>query len=369
MLVIAALIIHDPLRRTVTIFSFHAAAGNWWAGRDLYVGPAGMNYLPHFAILFSPFHFLPLRVGEILWRCCAAAALGGGLWLLARELFGPEWERPFLWATIIAMPISLASLRNGNANAIFGGVTLLAIVALLQQRWWLAVGWMVLATAFKPLGIVLLLLASIYYMRVARRLPMALLVLAVFPFCFGSPDYVWGQYQSAWHDLRSCAAVTEHRFADFNGILRTFGAPLSPEASTIVRFLSGGATAIAWLWGARRLPTALRCLWLFALTTAYLMLFNPMTEENSYVILAPALGAWGTYFLFNAELAGRRLGWVIVFMSLCMALLPNILRPVFGNYFALFWHPFMTLVFLAALIHFIWREGSEKIYLQPATNP
>ena len=369
MLVIAAMVIHNPLKRTVTIFSFHAAAGNWWASRDLYVGPAGMNYLPHFAVLFSPFHYLPLRVGEILWRCCAATALAGGLWRLTREWFGVDWQRPFLWATIVAMPLSLASLRNGNANAIFGGVTLLAIVALLQQRWWQAVAWMVLATALKPLGIVLLLLASIYYLKVAWRLPLALLVLAIFPFCFGSPHYVWSQYQEAWHDLRSCAAVSEHRFADFNGILRTFGTPVSPEASTVVRFLSGCATALAWLWGARRLNPSLRCLWLYALTAAYLMLFNPMSEENSYVILAPALAAWGIYFLFNDDSPSRRLGWAIVCMSLSMALLPNILRPLFGNYFALFWHPTMALLFIAGLIHFISRPAEERLFLQPATRP
>lgn len=297
MLVIAGLVMHDPLSRTVTIDSYHKAAENWWAGQNLYAGPGGMNYLPHFAVLYSPFHFLPLRLSEILWRFCAAATLAGGLWRLARELFGPEFERPFLWATIAAAPLSVAALRNGNANAIFAGVTLLAVVATMQKRWWPAVGWMVLATALKPLGVVLLLLAALYYAPVARRLPAAILGLAIFPFFFGSPAYVVAQYREAWHNLRACAAVSEHRFADLNGILRTVGAPLSAGASTLVRVLAGGATAIFWLWGARALCPRLRGLWLYALTAGYLMLFNPMTEENSYVILAPSLGAWGAWFL------------------------------------------------------------------------
>jgi hypothetical protein len=369
MLVIAALVIHNPLKHTVTMASYHFSAENWWAGRNLYVGPAGMNYLPHFAVLYSPFHFLPLRLSEILWRFCAAAILAGGLWRLARELFGAEFERPFLWATIIAMPLSLAALRNGNANAIFGGVTLLAIVATLQKRWWLAMAWMVLATALKPLGVVLLLLASLYYAPVARRLPAAFLGLAIFPFFFGSPDYVLAQYREAWQNLRACAVVSEHRFADLNGLLQTLGAPLSPGALTVVSFLSGGVTALAWLWGARRLPPALRCLWLYALATAYLMLFNPMNEENSYVILAPALGAWGACFLFSDEPGGRRLGWAIVCMALGMVLLPNLLRPLFGNDFALFWHPLMTLLFLAALIQFISRVRGEELCPQPAAYP
>jgi len=263
----------------------------------------------------------------------------------------------------------MPALRNGNANAIFGGVTLLAMAAILQKRWWLAMCWMLLATAFKPLGIVLLLLASMHYAPVARRLPAALVGLALFPFFFGSPDYVLAQYQAAWQNLRACAAVTDHRFADLNGILRTFGMPLSPGASTSIRFLAGGATALAWLWGARRLRPALCCLWLYALATAYLMLFNPMNEKNSYVILAPALGAWAVCFLFNDEPGARRLGWAVVAIALCMGFLPNILWPWFGSYFALFWLPLMTLVFLAALVHFISRAESEKICLQPATLP
>jgi hypothetical protein len=369
MLVIAALVIHNPLKHTVTMGSYHLSAENWWARRNLYVGPSGMNYLPHFAVLYSPFHFLPLRCSEILWRFCAAATLAGGLWLLARELFGSEAERPFLWATILAMPLCMGALRNGNANAIFGGITLLAIVATLQKRWWLAVGWMVLATALKPLGIVLLLLASIYYAPVVRRLPAALLGLALFPFFFGSPDYVLGQYREAWRNLRACAAVTEHRFADLNGILRTLGTPLSPAPSTLIRVLAGVITALAWLWGARRLDPVLRCLWLYALTTAYLMLFNPMNEANSYVILAPALGAWGAWFLFSEEVGRRRLGWGVALMALSMGLLPNILRPLFGNYFALFWHPCMTILFIAILLHFIFWSGGEKLCPQPLADP
>ena len=141
----------------------------------------GMNYLPHFAVLFSPFHFLPLWLGEVLWRFCAAATLAGGLWQLMRALFRSEPERPFFWATLLTMPLCMTSLRNGNANAIFGGVTLLAAVALLNRRWWLAIGLMALATAIKPLGIVLLLLAPIVYGPLRWRLPVALLGPGGFP--------------------------------------------------------------------------------------------------------------------------------------------------------------------------------------------
>jgi hypothetical protein len=367
-LVVAVMVALNPAHRTVTLDCYHFAAGNWWVGKNLYAGPQGMNYLPHFAVLFSPFHALPLRLGEVLWRLCAAATLVGGLWQLVLTLFRAEPNRPFFWATLVTMPLCMTSLRSGQANAIFGGVTLLAVAAILNRRWWLAIGLMALATALKPLGIVLLFLAPVVYVPLRWRLPLAVLGLAVFPFLFASPAYVSSQYHAAWHNLQSCAVLTERRFADINGILRTFGTAISPGVSKLVRVLAGGFTAALWWWSARRLREPLRGLWLYALVTAYLMLFNPMNEENSYGILAPALGAWAAFFLFSPQARDSRYrGWVIVVMALTMGLLPNIVRPLFGNHFALFWHPSMTIIFLALLSYFVWRLAPPAD--EPVTAP
>jgi hypothetical protein len=359
MVVVSVMVALKPLHRSVTM-SYHGATANWWAGKDIYVGPAGMNYLPHFAILYSPFHFLPLPVGEVLWRCCAAAALGGGLWYLVRAVFRSHRERPFLIATLVAMPLCMLSLRNGNANAQFGGVVLWSVIALLNERWWAAAGLMVLATAVKPLGIVLILLAPLCYGPLRGRLPVALLGLALFPFLFGSPAYVWSQHREAWSNLQQCAVVTENRFADINGLLRTFGTEFNPGASKLVRVLAGGLTAVLWWWGARGLPRRVAGLWFYALATAYLMLFNPMNEANSYVILAPALGVWAAFFLCDTEETSRRgFGWALLVMGLTMGLLPNIVYHWLGNYFSLFWHPCMTIVFLVLLTVAVWKSTSQ----------
>ena len=355
MVVIAALVIHAPMSHTVTNGSYHPCAKAWWEGKSLYVGPSGMNYLPHFAILFTPFDLLPYTASEIVWRWCAALALASGLWQLTRELFPEETDRAFLWATILTVPLSLGALRNGNANAIFGGVTLLAIVAIMRKRWWVAAGWMALAVGLKPIGIVLFLLAGIYYVPLMWRLALAFAGLVVFPFLFASPAYVQSQFIDAAHNLQQCSAVSEHRFADLNGILRTFGTELPPGASTIVRVVSGALTAVLWLWGAWRLRAPWRELWLYALAAAYLMVFNPMTEANSYVIVAPAFAAWTVGLLFRTDAPRRALGWVIGAMVLSMAILPNPLRPLFHNSFALFWHPAITILFVAVLAWYVAR--------------
>jgi hypothetical protein len=361
MIVIAILVFAQPKNRTVMPL-YHEAANNWWAGHDLYKGPKGMNYLPHFAVLFSPFNLLPLRICDTLWRCCAAAMLAGGIWRIVRIQFGAAAERPFLWATLMAMPLCMNALRNGQANATFAGVILLAIVAILEQRWWWATLLMMLAVAVKPLGIVLVLLAPVVYAPLRWRLPIGLIGLVAFPFFFGPTDYVIAQHRAAFANLESCAEVTEHRFADINGILRTFGTPLPAEASKILRVLAGGVTLGLWWLGARRLREPARGLWLYGLTTAYLMLFNPMNEENSYVILAPALALWGVSFLFGQRgVVPRSLGWCFAVMTWTMALMPNLLWPLFRNKFALFWHPLMTIFFVALLsFYFLRFENPSK---------
>jgi hypothetical protein len=358
MLVIGVIVALNPMSSTVSLGSYHPAAANWWARKSLYVGPQGMNYLPHFAILFTPFHLLPFWLAEVAWRFCMAATLVVGLWRLTRALFGAEAERPFLWATLVTMPLCMTSLRFGNANAVLGGVILLAVAATLERRWWWAAGWMALATAIKPLGIVLMLLAPLVYAPLRWRLAAAFLGLALFPFLFGSPAYVWSQHREAWTNLQACAVVTAHRFADINGLLRTFGTEFSPRASQAARVLAGALTAALFWLGARRRRGPLPGLWLYALATAYLMLFNPMNEENSYAILAPALGGWSAFLLFSPEAQPARwLGWACALIAWSMGFLPNALWPLFHNYFALFWHPFMTIVFVGLLGAFIWRTA------------
>src|SRR5207244_3147947 len=155
MLIISVMAIHNlshkPWNHTVTGL-YHEASADWWAGKDLYHGPAGMNYLPAFAIVFKPFQALPVPVGDVLWRISAAV--------------------------------------------------------------------MALALAVKPLGLVLLMLAPVVYAPLRWRLAVAMAGFVLFPFLFAPPGYVVEQHRSFSANIKACAEVTEHRFADINGILR-----------------------------------------------------------------------------------------------------------------------------------------------------
>jgi hypothetical protein len=360
MLVIFVLVAHNPQKRTVTLV-YHDASANWWARQDLYSGLDGMHYLPHFAVLFSPFHGLSLPFGDILWRGVAALLLAGGIWRLAQQQFGEGAMRAFLLASVVALPLSLPALRNGQANALFAALLLQAAAATAGAKWGRATLWMILALAVKPLGIVLVLLAPVVYSQLRWRVAVGLIALALFPFLFAETDYALAQHRSLVENLQACATVTEHRFADINGIIRSFGGELPLGGSKAIRALAAGFTLGLWYFGARRLIEPTRSLWLLTLTAAYLMLFNPMNEANSYVIIAPAFGLWtAIFFGWRPE---PRIGWLIAGIALSMGCLPNLLRPFFDNGFALFWHPVMTIVSMVLLASVVWRQK----WLTPAS--
>ncbi len=345
LLVISVMVGLRPLNRTVTPL-YHEAAANWWSRQPLYQGPSGMNYLPPFALLFTPFHLLPLVVADILWRWTAAAGLAGGLWLMLRRTTDTSAVRAFALISLAVAPLTMAALRNGQANAHFAAALLLAAAGLAHGRWWLATVFLALSLAIKPLGLAALGLAIMVFPPVGWRLALGTLVLLLLPFACAPTGYVHTQDADAWRNLSQCAVVTEHRFADLNGLLRTFGAPLAGTASLLVRGLAGLAFAAGCWFAGRRLSSSSQALLWLAAAAAYLMLFNPMTEANSYVILAPALGLWAWHF---AETGRPRLAWTLAAMLLSMGLLPNLLRPWLGNAFALAWHPAMTLVFLGVV--------------------
>ena len=139
---------------------------------------------------------------------------------------------------------------------------------------------------------------------------------------------------------------------------------MPPRLATAVRALAGLVTLTLWWRGAKRLTQPRQAMWLHALAAVYLMLFNPMNEANSYVILAPALAFWTTSWLADPVTASR--GWVLAAMILAMGLLPNLVRPLFGNHFALICHPAITLIFGVLLTLQIWRPAGSAASANPA---
>jgi hypothetical protein len=347
---IAVIVAGNPYRHTVTLI-YHKAVASWWAHQAVYTGPAGFNYLPFFLPLFGLFAWLPFVVCDILWRWAALAGLGFGLWGCCGLMAATDRWRAFAVVTVLSLPICLGALRNGQSSAQLAACLVLAAGCLQSRRLWWATLWLCLSLACKPLGIVAVGLAVMVFPRLWWRLGIGLAVVLVAPYLFGPPAYVNEQYAAFFRNIVQCFDTSGRTFADLNGVLMVLNLTLTGMPSLIVRVTAAVALAVGcWFVGELGADIQRVLLWL-GFTGIYIMLFTPMNEANSYVMLAPALGLWAWW---HVEIGEIRTAQVIAAMPLTMSLLPTLTRWVFGNFngdqFAKFWCPLMTLIFLGILL-------------------
>ena len=344
LVVISIMVALDPTERTLLPL-YHQAAFDWWARVDVYTDLHGMNYLPHFAVLFSPFHILGVPMGDIVWRVVSTAWLAYGLWQLLACFDRSRAGTLFFTATLFSIAMCLGAIRNGQANTIFAAATVQAAVSLIRGQWWRAAIFVALGVAIKPLGIVLLLLAPFVYRPLIPRLAAALVGLAAFPFLFGPPGYVIAQLRGFAGAMMMASNVTEDRFANVGGVLRALGLEYPGALSTAVSLAAAAVTLGVW-WLARRTREPQRGVVLLSLATSYLMLFNPMNESNGYVIVAPAMAAVAIRLL---ERPHRAAGWVLVAIMLSIGILPELIRDLAPG-FSLWSKPLLTVVYIGIVI-------------------
>ena len=356
LVVICIAVVLKPENHSLTGL-YQDAVGRWWHQHALYGGPSGMNYLPQFTLLFGPYYLAGRAAGDVLWRATATAGLAAGLLLFCGSFWERDRSRAFFVLTLLVMPLCLQALQFGQANAHLAAALLLAAWCLSTRHWWLATILLWLAAAIKPLGFAAIGLAWAAYPQLWWRLGLGLPVFVALPFGFGPPSYVWGQYLACLENLRQCSAVTEHRFADLNGLLRTCGTALEGKSSLAVRAGAGAVLMVLCWRNSRACREPLRALVWLGAAGAFLMLFNPMTEANSYAVLAPALGLIAWWGFADGT---RFIGWAAAAMVLSMGLLPEPLRPLFGNSFALAWYPVMALGFLAVLAWLVLRTTPAR---------
>jgi len=283
---VAAIVAIGPDQRTVTT-EYRQASEHWWGGeKSLYRKKNGYLYLPQFAQLYTPYDRLPARVGEPLWRLTGLALLAFGLWR-ASALLSPSSAGPlFLTATLLVLPASFSSARNGQVNLPLAGLFLLIAASLARERWGRAAVLLAFTLILKPIALAPILLCSALYPKLRPPMVLALLAVAALPFLHPHPAYAWREYGNFAWNLGQAGSPTGHSWCDFAGMLRTFGMDLPATAQLGIRALAG----LLALWAAARAlrtlePTRGAFAVLF-LSTIYLMLFNPRTETNSYIMLA-----------------------------------------------------------------------------------
>jgi hypothetical protein len=350
-----------------TVFDvYRDAARKWWTGQDMYEpGRELYRYSPFFAVAISPFAMLPDTWGNAFWKVFNVLVFAAGLasWsvrVLPARLNVSQMAILFL----LALPLSMHSLYNGQANLLMVGAALLSLSAVLNEQWNLAAGWLALVTMIKayPVGFALLLVA-LYPRRLAMRFVAALALMLAAPYATQSFGVVTAQYASWYSRMHESTHIMRERVRSVDNLFELAGHPLAPGVYPLLELLAGGVVLFVCLTVRRhavsRQVLLLRTYQWFAV---WIALFGPETEACTFVVLAPAI-AWEMYLAFTGPArVWRRL-------LLCASLL--LMGPLTGDFFPAAIRNFCNnhsgqtfgaLLFTAYLLCVTWRNsaGDEK---------
>lgn len=359
--IICVVVAIAPEKRSVTGI-YRTAAVHFRAGKNLYApSPYDFLYLPSGAVLYTPFTWPPLPIGEVLYRLMIGGLYATAIWRLAYHLRGDRSGSYFLVLTLLVLPVAAASLRNGQMNAILAAGFIHGVLSIIQKRWWWAAAALGLALAAKPTAIVMVLLTAALFPPLRGPLVVAVLAGFLLPFVHPAPGYVAQQYQSGLVKMLEAAGPGVGSYDELRGLLYGLGVRVPHTVLVTLRLLAALAVlALGWL-ALRRYDRARAVLFVLGLGTAYLMVFNPRTEANSYLIVAPAMLIFAAW-----EHEWRRYEWAILLAAFCVAL--ALVNVIAGSPFPVP-RPLMTLVFGVYLTVLVLRPHAAPEPAPPRPPP
>jgi hypothetical protein len=179
---------------------------------------------------------------------------------------------------------------------------MIALAAIHRQHWGSAAALLTAALAFKPLAIVFILLVGAIYRPLAIRLVMGIAVFFAAPYLLQQIGYVTNQYLASIDMFDKAAQLGFGReWAQLFSLGSLAGIDVSPAWQTALRLAAALATlALCQQACITPFKSEIRnrkseiasgaLIRIYALATVYLLLFNPRTENNSYLMLSPVIG-------------------------------------------------------------------------------
>ena len=279
-------------------------AQHWLHGLDLYntaltpthgshsVAGTGFIYLPQSAIMYIPFSLLPPCLSRIVWRITLIALLFIMTTRVQHSLKQHRQDSNPTLLSVIMLFLGISSTITGQMNIVLVAFTLFAAIAIANQHWRQAAFWLVFAFAAKPTAIVILLLGVGCYKPLRRPTCLYLAIMLLLPFAFQHPDYVIAQYKGMFHMLTAANNVgsTSDRWSQIFGMVAQISnITVQAHVQTAIRLVSALGTLFIMRNVAKHNNQEESAFFLFTLAGLYLMLFNPRTEPNDYVQLAPTI--------------------------------------------------------------------------------
>jgi hypothetical protein len=148
------------------------------------------------------------------------------------------------------------------------------------------------------------------------RLAVGTAAVLLVPFLTAPPAYVVSQYAACWEMLGIAAHVGvivpwPHLF----GALGVLGLDVSEHAQTSVRVVAALVVLALAIVARRRHGREQAAIEIFSLAATYLMLFNPRTENNTYLMIGPAVAVMAV----QAWIDGERRSEACLLMAIAIA--------------------------------------------------
>lgn len=344
-----------PDKNNCFVDHYRPAGLNWYNGAELYQTQADTcRYSPITHALLVPFSLLDERWGTVLWRLVSYLALLGALlwWLRAvcpDSLTGSHRAAILL----LALPLSIGSLNNGQANVLMMAGILAGMAALSEKRWNLAAVALALACFLKMYPIALVLLVVVIYPRqFAPRFLIVFTLGMLLPFGLQDPAYVANQYGHWLDNLRAddrSAWDLSEAYRDAWLLVRITGLPLDVNTYRVLQVLAGGMIGcLCWTMKQRgesgrdllNRVLALGCCWMTA--------FGPATESPTYILLSAPV-AWLLVEAWRGTLPYWSRGPLLLAGTLLIATVVAVAFPIRRDVLAMGPQPLAALLVLAVL--------------------
>jgi hypothetical protein len=242
---------------------------------------------------------------------------------------------------------------------------MLSVAAVQSGAWTLCALAVAIATAFKVYPVALALLLCLLHPRqLGWRIALVLLLLALLPFAVGDHQYVSAQYH-AWLQTRLADDRFQYPMKDapldlWYLLVRVGNLPVNERAYTTLQALAGLALALL-VWHRSRSLTPRRDILaiLFLLVSVWMLLLGPATENQTYVVLAPAACLLAVESLDRTHSLLTRLLALSAFTLLLAAVARNSLTPHLKSPLCMAIQPIAALLLLGAILSNSPRSTSD----------
>ncbi len=359
-LVVLGLVLWSPNPRSVVPIYRHGSEA-FLSRQPLYQVEVAMGYLyaPAFAVLYVPLLKLGPSISNFLWHALGFGVLTFAAMRQARKVGGPEQTWLLSFGLFLALPVSLAALRNGQATILLAGACWFLTMSALEGRRAESFFWASLAIIAKPTAIIMLLLAGALRPRLIPVLALAVLVVLAIPYGVAPTGYINAQYQDFFRMLTSMAVDPTGPFvaADFTAPFARLGITLPEFDATIVRVVAGLLTLWVVLQFDRRLDPNAGGLAIFLTAAFYMCVFNPRVEQNTYAMVAVPAGLC-IALLWREKGAGAT-RWLLAALLFVTGLtsVDGRLHDLFHPWF---W-PIGISIIACVLIWWFWTRGRQKM--------